>query len=137
MAYVTADEYKEALHLTDAPKDFDTLEAKAEGYLDDITRDFYRKHELESDRFALRASRFKHAMMRQIEYMSETGLTSADDAAKQPSSVTQTIGRTTVTKQFSGATGAGSNAASIISADALAALSGTGLLYGGIAYVRS
>ena len=135
-AYVTEDEYVQAMHLTEAPADFDRLEARAEDYLDDITRNFYRYHVLNDDRFQLRATRFKRAMMRQIEYMATSGITSQDQATRQEASEQQAMGRTTVTKTYQTAGGLDATAMSVISADAIAALSGTGLLYRGIPYAR-
>ncbi|WP_125570922.1 head-tail connector protein [Lacticaseibacillus songhuajiangensis] len=136
MAYVTQDEYIQAMHVVDAPDGFDRLEARAEDYLDDLTRNYYRYHELADDRFPLRATRFKRAIMRQIEYMATSGITSQDQASRQEASEQQVMGRTTVTKTYQTAGGLDTTAMSVISADAIAALSGTGLLYRGIPYAR-
>lgn len=139
MAYVDKDDYMQAMHVTDAdvPNNFDQLAELASEYLDEQTRDFYQDNDLASDPWPLRASKFKRAVIRQIAYMIDSGITTTEQAIRQPTSASKTIGRTTVSKtwnnnQFS----SDGQQRSVISADALAALSGTGLLYRGVDYVR-
>ncbi|XOV23472.1 hypothetical protein N1E17_04825 [Lacticaseibacillus paracasei] len=139
MAYVDKDDYMQAMHITDAdvPKNFDQLADLASEYLDDQTRGFYQVNDLASDPWPLRASKFKRAVIRQIAYMIDSGITTTEQAISQPTSVSKTIGRTTVSKSWNNSqSSVGGQQRSVISADALAALSGTGLLYRGVDYVR-
>ena len=139
MAYVNKDDYMQAMHITDAdvPKNFDQLAELASEYLDEQTRDFYQDNDLASDPWALRASKFKRAVIRQIAYMIDSGVTTTEQAIRQPASASKTIGRTTVSKTWNNSqSSSDGQQRSVISADALAALSGTGLLYRGVDYVR-
>lgn len=134
MAYVDKDDYMKAMHITDAdmPKNFDQLADLASEYLDDQTRGFYQINDINADPWSLRVSKFKRAVIRQIAYMIDSGITTTEQAIHEPISETKTIGKTTVTKSWAN----NSSGVSVVSVDALAALSGTGLLYRGVAYVR-
>jgi hypothetical protein len=139
MAYVDKDDYMQAMHVTDAdvPNNFDQLAELASEYLDEQTRDFYQDNDLASDPWPLRASKFKRAVIRQIAYMIDSGITTTEQAIRQPTSASKTIGRTTVSKSWNnGQSSTDGQQRSVISADALAALGGTGLLYRGVDYVR-
>lgn len=139
MAYVNKDDYMQVMHITDAdiPKKFDQLAELASEYLDEQTRDFYQDNDLTSDPWPLRASKFKRAVIRQIAYMIDSGITTTEQAIRQPTSASKTIGRTTVSKSWNNnQSSTDGQQRSVISADALAALSGTGLLYRGVDYVR-
>ncbi|MEE6709802.1 hypothetical protein [Lacticaseibacillus paracasei] len=139
MAYVNKDDYMQAMYITDAdvPKNFDQLAELASEYLDEQTRDFYQDNDLASDPWPLRASKFKRAVIRQIAYMIDSGITTTEQAIRQPTSASKTIGRTTVSKTWNNnQSSSDGQQRSVISADALAALSGTGLLYRGVDYVR-
>ncbi|MCT3147351.1 hypothetical protein EFO53_05290 [Lacticaseibacillus rhamnosus] len=139
MAYVDKDDYMQAMHVTDAdvPKNFDQLADLASEYLDDQTRGFYQVNDLASDPWPLRASNFKRAVIRQIAYMIDSGITTTEQAISQPTSVSKTIGRTTVSKSWNNSrSSADGQQHSVISADALAALNGTGLLCRGVDYAR-
>lgn len=134
MAYIDKDDYMQAMHITDAdiPKNFDQLADLASEYLDDQTHGFYQVNDINADPWSLRASKFKRAVTCQIAYMIDSGITTTEQAINKPTSETKTIGKTTVTKSWAN----NQSGVSAISADALAALSGTGLLYRGVAYVR-
>lgn len=139
MAYVDKDDYMQAMHITggDVPKNFDQLADLASEYLDDQTRGFYQVNDLASDPWPLRASKFKRAVIRQIAYMIDSGITTTEQVISQPTSVSKTIGRTTVSKSWNNSqSSADGQQHSVISADALAALNGTGLLYRGVDYAR-
>lgn len=139
MAYVNKDDYMQVMHITDAdmPKNFDQLAELASEYLDEQTREFYQDNDLASDPWPLRASKFKRAVIRQIAYMIDSGITTTEQAIRQPTSASKTIGRTTVSKSWNNSqSSTDGQQRSVISADALAALSGTGLLYRGVDYVR-
>ncbi|MCT4383880.1 hypothetical protein [Lacticaseibacillus paracasei] len=139
MAYVDKDDYMQAMHITDAdvPKNFDQLAELASEYLDEQTRDFYQDNDLASDPWPLRAIKFKRAVIRQIAYMIDSGITTTEQAIRQPTSASKTIGRTTVSKTWNNSqSSSDGQQRSVISADALAALNGTGLLYRGVDYAR-
>lgn len=139
MAYVDKDDYMQAMHITDGdvPKNFNQLADLASEYLDEQTRDFYQDNDLASDPWPLRASKFKRAVIRQIAYMIDSGITTTEQAISQPTSVSKTIGRTTVSKSWNNSrSSADGQQHSVISADALAALNGTGLLCRGVDYAR-
>lgn len=136
MAYVDKDDYMQVTHTTDEdmPKNFDQLAELASEYLDEQTHDFYQYNDLASDPWPLRASKFKRAVIRQIAYMIDSGITTTEQAKRQPIGGSETIGRTTVSKTYANSNST-TESESVISDDALAALSGTGLLYGGIDHV--
>ncbi|WP_179394725.1 hypothetical protein [Lacticaseibacillus absianus] len=132
--YVDAPEYVEAMHVTAAPENYEELAALAGLYLDEITAFRYQINSIDSDPFELRVTRFKRAVMLQIRYMAETGITSsAGYKATQAQSVSQSIGATTVSKTL-GETAANVSG-TIVCDDALRALSGTGLLYRGVMHL--
>ena len=133
-AYVTEEEYTTAAHVTKAPEGFAGLAERASEYLDDVTRDYYQLHSIDDDPFAMRVTRFKRAVIRQIEYMATSGITTTEQAKRQPVSGSKTIGKTTVTKSW-GSSNSATDTASVISDDAIAALRGTGLLYRGVDHV--
>lgn len=133
-AYVTSDEYVEAMHLTEVPDNFDALADRASELMDDVTHDHYQYTSIEDDDWPLRVKRFKRAVMRQIAYMYDSGITTTEQAKRQPIGGSETIGRTTVSKTYANSNST-TGSQSVISDDALAALSGTGLLYGGIDHV--
>lgn len=137
--YVTKQEFMDAMHVAEPslPDNFDQIADLASQYLDDQTRDFYQINDINADPWPIRASKFKRAVIRQIAYMIDSGITTTEQALHQPISETKTIGKTTVTKSWANnQNGVGNRVNSVISADALAALSGTGLLYRGVTYVR-
>ncbi|WP_057821906.1 hypothetical protein [Schleiferilactobacillus perolens] len=136
--YVTKQEFMDAMHVAEPslPANFDQITELASQYLDDQTRDFYQINDINADPWPLRVSKFKRAVIRQIAYMLDSGITSTEEAIRQPISETDTIGRTTVTKAWANSqSGVNSRSPSVVSIDALAALSGTGLLYRGVPYV--
>ncbi|MCT2908579.1 hypothetical protein EFT87_07870 [Schleiferilactobacillus harbinensis] len=137
--YVTKQEFMDAMHVaeTSLPANFDQLADLASKYLDDQTNGYYQVNDINADPWPIRASKFKRAVTCQIAYMIDSGITTTEQAINKPVSETKTIGKTTVTKSWGNSqNSAGGMAKSAISADALAALSGTGLLYRGVAYVR-
>jgi hypothetical protein len=129
--YVSKEDYQKSQHLTDAemPKNIDLVLLRASDLLDDLTRDYYRVHSIDDDRFPLRVTRFKRAVILQAAYLAGQGAMSTEELNAQP--VTQTIGRTTVSRAARNSSG-GDEKSTIYSEDAIAALSGTGLLYRGV-----
>jgi hypothetical protein len=139
MAYVNREDYVSMMGVDpkQVPENFDHLAALADQYLDEQTRDFYQRNDITADPWPLRAKKFKRAVAMQIAYMADSGISTAEQAMRQPISGTKTIGRTTVTQTWAtNQTAVDGQTKSVISADALAALGGTGLLYRGVDYVR-
>lgn len=115
---------------------FNELLPFAEIQLNIKVRRYYEFHDLESD-LEFRKKAYKCAIAFQILYMDKQGVSTADDVANKPASVSQSIGGTSVSKSFgSNSSSGGSNNAetSAISLEALNQLSGTGLLSRGIYY---
>lgn len=115
---------------------FNELLPFAEIQLNIKVRRYYEFHDLETD-LEFRKKAYKHAIAFQILYMDKQGVSTADDVANKPTSVSQSIGGTSVSKSFgSNSSSGGSNNAetSAVSLEALNQLSGTGLLSRGIYY---
>ncbi|CAM2782352.1 hypothetical protein LASA110933_00860 [Latilactobacillus sakei] len=115
---------------------FEELLPFAEIQLNIKVRRYYEFHDLESD-LEFRKKAYKRAIAFQIIYMDKQGVSTADDVANKPASVSQSIGGTSVSKSFgSNSSSGGSNNAetSAVSLEALNQLSGTGLLSRGIYY---
>lgn len=132
---LTYDEFTKLGFTLDETK-FNELLPLAEIHLNIKVRRYYEFHDLESD-WEFRKKAYKRAIAFQILYMDKQGVSTADDVANKPMSVSQSIGGTSVSKSF-GSNGSGdssnSNGASAISLEALNQLSGTGLLSRGICY---
>lgn len=115
---------------------FNELLPLAEIHLNIKVRRYYEFHDLETD-WEFRKKAYKRAIAFQILYMDKQGVSTADDVANKPMSVSQSIGGTSVSKSFGSTGSSGSsngNGASAISLEALNQLSGTGLLSRGICY---
>ncbi len=127
MDYLTYSEYLE-FGCADFPADeFKNLIAKASGYIDSQTRDFYQLNDLEED-IAFRRDKFKKAVALQVEYMHLSGASNSYEANTPQS---WSIGCTSVSETSRSSNTGRNEAPSIISDDAILALSGTGLLYRG------
>jgi hypothetical protein len=134
MDYLSLSEYKSFGLIDITDDEIKSLLPRASIMLDNITRDFYQKHDLETDKFETRKRKFKLSVALQMEYMKRSNVLTAEDKARQPQSVSQTIGRTSINKSYG--SGANSNrSTSGLCADAINALSGTGLLYRGVNYL--
>lgn len=115
---------------------FKELLPLAEIHLNIKVRRYYEFHGLETD-LEFRKKAYKRAIAFQILYMDKQGVSTADDVANKPTSVSQSIGATSVSKSFGSTRSNGvSNVVgtSAISLEALNQLSGTGLLSRGIYY---
>lgn len=127
--YLTQEEYV-ALNLGTAPEDYDVLERRAEIELNRITRSFYVTTDLDSD-VKWRREPFKLAMAFQINHMHTSKLTTAQAVADNPVRTSQSVGGTTINKEFAKSSKAD---ATLLSLDAKQTLYGTGLLYSGVSY---
>ncbi|QEA50083.1 hypothetical protein FGL79_09840 [Latilactobacillus curvatus] len=132
---LTYDEFKKMGFKLDETK-FDELLPFALIQLNIKVRRYYEFHDLETD-LEFRKNAYKRAIAFQILYMDKQAVSTADDVANKPASVSQSIGSTSVSKSFmSNGSSSGSNGVetSAISLEALNQLSGTGLLSRGIYY---
>ncbi|MEQ7259601.1 hypothetical protein ABQD63_07830 [Lactococcus garvieae] len=127
MAYLTYDEYKKFGYQEVIEEEFKRLVVRASDFIDIRTRNFYRFHDLETD-IEFRATQFKKAIALQIEYMATIGAVSTADI-NNPTS--WSLDGVSVSNGNSRLADDGT-AISIISEDAMEALSETGLLYRGV-----
>lgn len=65
MAYLSFEEYDGAVS---NGAEFKRLESQAETVINNVTRDFYRYHDLSADQNKFRVADFKQAVKEQIEY---------------------------------------------------------------------
>lgn len=65
MAYLSFEEYDGAVS---NEAEFKKLESQAETVINNVTRDFYRYHDLSADQNKFRVADFKQAVKEQIEY---------------------------------------------------------------------
>lgn len=126
MAYLTFKEWKEFGFADIEEKEFERLEKKAAIALDNETRYFYRKYNLDSDS-AIRRLAFKHAMALTIEQMFNTGITSLADKLALSSI---SLGRTSISVSKDSLA-----KFSLVPSEAIHLLSSVGLLYKGVPYV--
>jgi hypothetical protein len=131
MPYLTQEEYA-GFSLTDVGDKFGGLEVRAELALNQLTMQFYKRHDLDTDT-SMRRDAFKLAIALQVEYLARTGALTMEDQRMVGSITSQSIGGTSVSVGSSGDS-ATSTATTGVCDDARAALSGTGLLYRGIGH---
>lgn len=127
MAYLTYEEYTSFGYEDVDATEFDKLVEKAGDFMDLQTRNFYQINPIEEDPSDFRRTKFKKAVALQIDYMHQVGATTASEMSSPQS---WSVDGMSVTAGGSGADN--SSSASIISEDAIWALSGTGLLYRGL-----
>lgn len=130
MAYLTFEEYKKIGYEDLTDEEFSSLITKASDFIDIQTRDFYRKNDLEAD-IEYRKNKFKKAVALQVEYMYQSGSTSTHEVNTPQS---WSIGRTSVSEASRYSNTGKNETPSIICDDAIAILSGTGLLYRGVSH---
>lgn len=132
---LTYDEFKKMGFKLDETK-FNELLPFAEIQLNIKVWRYYEFHDLKSD-LEFRKKAYKRAIAFQILYMDKQAVSTADDVANKPTSVSQSIGATSVSKSFrsNSSRNISNNAeTSAISLEALNQLSGTGLLSRGVYY---
>ena len=132
MAYITFDEYKE---LTAAANDnvdkFNANLSKASAVIDNITNNFYRFNDLETDMVKFRADRFKLALCAQIDYFIEVGGNTFEAVNKAPQSFS--VGRTSISNGSRNNASGQNETNQLVAKDVYIYLEGTGLLYRGVA----
>lgn len=128
MAYLTFAEYGEFKYTEMTEEEFNRLIGKTSDFMDSQTRNFYQFKNIELD-IPFRRNKFKRALALQVEYMYQSDSTSSYDVNTPQ---TWSIGRTNVSEASRYSNTGRNEAPSILSDDALLALSGTGLLYRGL-----
>lgn len=132
MAYITFDEYKD---LTVAANDnvdkFNANLSKASAVIDNITNNFYRFNDLETDKIKFRADRFKLALCAQIDYFIEMGGNTFEAVNKSPQSFS--LGRTSISGGSRYNASGQNETNQLVTEDVYIYLEGTGLLYRGVA----
>lgn len=123
MAYLTYEEYTSFGYEDVDATEFKDLVEKAGDFMDLQTRNFYQINPIDEDPSDFRRTKFKKAVALQIDYMHQVGATTASEMSSPQSWSVDGMS----------VSAGGSNAStSIISEDAIWALSGTGLLYRGL-----
>lgn len=127
MAYLTYEEYTSFGYEDIDTTEFKDLVEKAGDFMDLQTRNFYQINPIDEDPSNFRRTKFKKAVALQIDYMHQVGATTASEMSSPQS---WSVDGMSVSAGGSG--GDSGSSASIISEDAIWALSGTGLLYRGL-----
>lgn len=127
MAYLSYEEYTSFGYEDIDTTEFKDLVEKASDFMDLQTRNFYQINPIDEDPSDFRRTKFKKAVALQIDYMHQVGATTASEMSSPQS---WSVDGMSVSTGSSGADG--NSSASIISEDAIWALSGTGLLYRGL-----
>ncbi|MCF3942207.1 hypothetical protein [Oceanobacillus alkalisoli] len=130
MPYLTYDEFKELNKADVDETTFDKLLPKASAILDNVTNYFYARREMISDN-PWRVDKFKQALCAQIEYFNELGATTFEGINQAPQSFS--AGRTSVTNPSRYNTTGENESKSLVAEDVYIYLSGTGLLFAGVA----
>lgn len=130
MAYLTLDEYNELTESTMESTKFNPLLKKASAILNNITSYFYVKNDIEKDN-AWRVNQFKQALCAQIEYFDELGATTFESINNAPQSFS--AGRTSVSNSSRSNSRETKVSKSLVAEEVYVHLSGTGLLYAGVA----
>lgn len=132
MAYITFDEYKELTGATgDKVDKFNANLSKASAVIDNITNNFYRFNDLETDKIKFRADRFKLALCAQIDYFIEVGGNTFEAVNKAPQSFS--VGRTSISSGSRNNASGQNETKQLVAEDVYIYLEGTGLLYRGVA----
>lgn len=130
MAYLTYDEFKELSQSDIDETTFKSLIKKASAILNNLTSYFYVKNDITKDN-QWRVKQFKQALCAQIEYFDEVGSTSFEGINQAPQSFS--AGRTSVTNTSRLKAGGENESKSLVAEEVYMLLSGTGLLYAGVA----
>lgn len=132
MAYITFDEYKKLTAADDDNADkFNANLSKASAVIDNITNNFYRFNDLETDKIKFRADRFKLALCAQIDYFIEVGGNTFEAVNKAPQSFS--VGRTSISSGSRNNASGQNETKQLVAEDVYIYLEGTGLLYRGVA----
>lgn len=127
MELLTYAEYKKISVGNIDESKFDKLNQRATDVINVATRQFYLRHDFESDH-EWRKDAVKRAVAYQIDLFDSIGATTLEDAQRAPRAFS--VGRTSITN--SSTQTKEEKRSTILSADAESILSGTGLLYRGV-----
>lgn len=130
MPYLTFDEFKDLGFTEIEETEFNKLLFKASAILDNVTNHFYQRCDIKKDN-SWRVRQFKLGLCSQIEYFHETRATTSEGMNSAPQ--TFSAGRTSVSNASKYSRGRSDERKSIVSDDVFMYLSGTGLLYAGVA----
>lgn len=133
MVYLTYEEFKALTGKDEVvfPKElFEKWLPKASAVLDSVTSNFYVLNDINEDRIAFRADRFKLALCSQICYFHEVGADTFEGINKAPQSVS--IGSTSISNGSRYGSGGQAESKSIVAEDIFIYLEGTGLLHRGV-----
>ena len=129
MAYLTHEEFGKLTGSEISEDQFKQLLPKATAILDNITRYFYQRVDMDADN-SWRVRKFKQALAAQIEYFHVLGATTFEEINNAPQ--TFSAGRTSVSNA-SRYNPSGENESKPLTAeDVFIYLEGTGLLFGGV-----
>lgn len=130
MDYLSFEEFKELSQREIEKDEFDKLIKKASAMLDTVTSFFYVRNDLEKDNL-WRSRQFKMALCSQVEYFHVLGATTHEEINNAPQ--TFSAGRTSVSNASRYKTNGKNESKSLVAEDVFVFLSGTGLLYRGVA----
>lgn len=130
MPYLTYEEFQKLTDTEIDDKTFNSLIKKASAVLNAETSYFYVKNDIEKDN-EWRVNQFKQALCAQIEYFDELGATTFEGMNSAPQ--TFSAGRTSVSNASRYKTSGQNESKPLVAEDVYVFLSGTGLLYRGVA----
>lgn len=128
--HLTYEEFKDLSTSEIDEPTFNSLIKKASAVLNTVTSYFYVTNDIEKDN-EWRVNQFKQALCAQIEYFDEVGATSFEGINNAPQSFS--AGRTSVSNTSRFNSGGANESKSLVAEDVYIFLSGTGLLYRGVA----
>lgn len=128
MSYLDFEEY-EKLGGRASEEKFNYFYLKAETLLNNITNNFYIKNDVTED-IDFRSSRFKRALLAQINYFNEMDADTFESLNKMPQTIQ--IGSTTVSNSSRYNAGGTNESKPLVPDDVFIYLEGTGLLYRGV-----
>lgn len=130
MPYLTYDEFQKLTDTEIDDKTFNSLIKKASAVLNAETSYFYVKNDITKDN-EWRVNQFKQALCAQIEYFDELGATTFEGMNSAPQ--TFSAGRTNVSNASRYKSSGQNESKPLVAEDVYVFLSGTGLLYRGVA----
>ncbi|WP_096435923.1 hypothetical protein [Alteribacter populi] len=130
MPYLTYEEFNELSSRDIENSEFSSLLKKASAILNNVTNYFYVSNKIEQDN-AWRVQQFKQALCAQIEYFHVLGATTFEEINNAPQ--TFSAGRTSVSNSSRYNPNGSNESKPLVAEDVYIHLSGTGLLYTGVA----
>lgn len=128
MSYLDFEEYQKLGGRASEDK-FTNFYMKAEALLENITNNFYIRNDITAD-VKFRSSRFKKALVAQINYFTEMDADTFESLNKMPQSFQ--IGSTSISNGSRYNSSGANESKSLVPDDVFVFLEGTGLLYRGV-----